>query len=270
MHERSVCWRLGAPRMLGVSSRYRSDSRCAICWGDSARSRTAASSMASGRPSSRSQISTTASWLPPSTSNPDSTAAARSANRLTASYSDNSVQEWHSCRIGDGERGHELGRLAAHAQRLAAGRQHAHVGRGQQDGLGQLRAGRRPGARSCPAPAAAAAGPGTRSATSSVGWPGCSPSPRVAAMVCATRAGSCSWSSSTSHTPSSKARWTSAAGPQGQPGLAHPAHADQGEQAGGSQRPLRLGHLATAADEAAQLQRQVSRPAPRGNCHGTP
>ena len=57
---RSVWWRGMTVRLPPVSSRNRSSSRSAICWTDSARTRAAASSMASGMPSSRRQISTTA------------------------------------------------------------------------------------------------------------------------------------------------------------------------------------------------------------------
>ena len=59
--------------------------RALICSGDSTRTRAAASSIASGTPSSARQIAATAAALPASTANPGRAAAARSANKRTAS-----------------------------------------------------------------------------------------------------------------------------------------------------------------------------------------
>ena len=60
---RSVRWRGSAVRLPPVSSWKRSSRRWASCSGDIVRSRAAASSMASGRPSSRRQISMTAATV---------------------------------------------------------------------------------------------------------------------------------------------------------------------------------------------------------------
>src|SRR5690348_12936207 len=68
------------------SSWNRAFSRSRICPGDSDRSRTAASSTASGIPSSARHTVATAAPLPSSTAKPGSTAAPRPANNRTASY----------------------------------------------------------------------------------------------------------------------------------------------------------------------------------------
>jgi len=68
-----------------VSSVNRSSSRSAISLGVSARARAAASSMASGMPSSCRQISTTAAAFPTVKAKPGRACAARSSKRRTAS-----------------------------------------------------------------------------------------------------------------------------------------------------------------------------------------
>ena len=65
--------------------------RALICSGDSTRTRAAASSIASGMPSSARQMAATAAALPASMTNPGRAAAARSPNNLTASYRTASV-----------------------------------------------------------------------------------------------------------------------------------------------------------------------------------
>ncbi len=60
--------------------------RCRICSGDIVRILAAANSIADGRPSSREQMPATASLFSPVISKPGTTAAARSANRVTSSY----------------------------------------------------------------------------------------------------------------------------------------------------------------------------------------
>ena len=81
---RRVRCRGSAVRLPPVSNRNRSSSRAAICATPIVRSRAAASSIASGSPSSRRHTSMTASTLDASTTKPGWTAAARSANRRTA------------------------------------------------------------------------------------------------------------------------------------------------------------------------------------------
>jgi hypothetical protein len=75
-----------AVRLPPVSSRNRSSSRAATCAGDIARNLAAASSMASGMPSSARQIRATAAELPSLTSKSGLTAAARSASSRTEAY----------------------------------------------------------------------------------------------------------------------------------------------------------------------------------------
>ncbi len=85
MAARSVRCRGGAVRSPLVSRWNRSLSRDAIWSTDSTRTQAAASSMASGSPSSARQTATTdASWPGPATK-PGAAAAARSANSRTAS-----------------------------------------------------------------------------------------------------------------------------------------------------------------------------------------
>ena len=74
----------GLARLPRVSSPSRSPSRASICAGESIRARAAASSRASGRPSSRRQIPATAAMFASVTENPGTTCSARSANKVTA------------------------------------------------------------------------------------------------------------------------------------------------------------------------------------------
>ena len=83
---RSVCCRAGRSRAPADSSPSRSPSRPSIAWGVRTRIRAAASSIASGRPSRRTQISATAGAFSFVTSKPGRTARARSMNSATASY----------------------------------------------------------------------------------------------------------------------------------------------------------------------------------------
>ena len=82
---RSVRWRSGRSRPPADSRPSRSLSRATIAAGVRIRTRAAASSMASGRPSSRRTISATAAALSAVSVNPWRTAMARSRNRRTAS-----------------------------------------------------------------------------------------------------------------------------------------------------------------------------------------
>ncbi|QHY95212.1 Daunorubicin/doxorubicin resistance ABC transporter permease protein DrrB [Streptomyces sp. S4.7] len=81
---RSVCCLGSTVRLPPVSSRKRSSRRSAICRGVSIRSRAAASSMASGSPSSRRQISSAATGSS-SVRKPGRAAAPRSASSRSAS-----------------------------------------------------------------------------------------------------------------------------------------------------------------------------------------
>ena len=85
MAARRVRWRGAADRWPAVSSPNRSSRRALISSTDSARTRAAASSIASGMPSSARQIEVTTAALSGLTTNPGLAAAARSANRRMAS-----------------------------------------------------------------------------------------------------------------------------------------------------------------------------------------
>ena len=85
MVARKVRCRGGAVRLPVVSSPNRSASRSAICSTDSARTRAAASSIASGTPSSARHSAATAPTLAGPMVKPGSDAAARSANSRIAS-----------------------------------------------------------------------------------------------------------------------------------------------------------------------------------------
>ncbi len=85
MAPRRVRWRSGRSRPPADRRPSRSPSRWAIAAGDRRRTRAAASSMASGRPSSRRTISATAAPFSAVSVNSGRTAIARSTNRRTAS-----------------------------------------------------------------------------------------------------------------------------------------------------------------------------------------
>jgi hypothetical protein len=85
MVARRVCCRASAVRLPPVSRRKRWSRRSARPLSDSQRSRAAASSMASGSPSSRAQIDTTSGAVCSSNDRPVPCALARSRNSATAS-----------------------------------------------------------------------------------------------------------------------------------------------------------------------------------------
>jgi len=80
----SVCWRAGALRSPPVSTRKRSCSAASSCAGDSAGTRAAAISMASGRPSSRRATLTTGARLCASSTKWRSRARTRATKSCTA------------------------------------------------------------------------------------------------------------------------------------------------------------------------------------------
>ncbi len=90
MARRSVCWRSGRSRAPPVNNRSRLSKRPRIAAGVRTFTRAAASSMASGRPSRRAQISTTAAALSSPKTKPGFTARARWINSATAGYSESS------------------------------------------------------------------------------------------------------------------------------------------------------------------------------------
>ncbi len=141
MHARSVCWRGSDVLSPPVSRRNRSDRRVAIASTGSARTRAAASSSASGMPSSVWQISAIAAAFFSVTANAGCAATARSANRRTDSYCVSAATVIGRCFCGTASGGTRIGRLARHVQRLAARRQDLHLRARLQQRLGQLGAG---------------------------------------------------------------------------------------------------------------------------------
>ncbi|CEZ68686.1 Uncharacterised protein [Mycobacterium tuberculosis] len=83
---RNVCWRCTVLRAPPVSRRNRSSKLLAISFGDNDRNRAAANSIARGIPSSRRQISLTASKLSATISKLGWTRRARSVNNWIASF----------------------------------------------------------------------------------------------------------------------------------------------------------------------------------------
>ena len=141
MASRSVRWRVSPPSLPPVSIVSRRSSRWSIrsasSSSGSARSRTAASSMASGMPSSRRHSRITSARFASLTVNPGSTAAARRANSSMAS-----VVPWRGGVVtGQAEPGEDVAALAGHVQRLPAGGEHRDLARLGDDGLGEQRAG---------------------------------------------------------------------------------------------------------------------------------
>src|SRR4051794_2171825 len=86
MRECRLRWRGGATALSERSSLECSSTRSSSCWGESTRRRAAASSRASGMPSSRAQSAATAALLSASSRKSGATAWARSVNSTTASY----------------------------------------------------------------------------------------------------------------------------------------------------------------------------------------
>ena len=143
-----------------ASSSNRSASRSAICSGDSVRTLAAASSIASGTPSSVRQMSATAAWFAAVSAKPGRAAAARSTNSCTAS-------DWPvpgpagrgpaarrqapvrrrqapvrrrqaPVRRRQAQRGNPPDDLAADSERLPAGRDHPQPRAGGQQPVHQL------------------------------------------------------------------------------------------------------------------------------------
>ena len=117
--------------------------------------RTAASSIASGSPSSRRHSSTTVAWFAAVSSNVPDAAAARSVNSMTASFCCSWASVSAPSRRRQFERRDRDHVLTRHLQRLPAGRDHPHLGRSAQHLAHELARRLRAGARSCRGPAAA-------------------------------------------------------------------------------------------------------------------
>jgi hypothetical protein len=199
----------GASRAPPVRKGSRCSNRASIACGGSSRTRAAASSMASGSPSSRQQISATAGAFALSTAKSGLTARARSMKSRTASY-------WISCSgVGGGSRrgrvrggtGYSRSARKRRGTRLVASTvtRGAEPRRDQTAGppstrcskLSRTRSRSRVARKSCSRPARE-----------------CSPSsrrPKAVAMAEGTRAGSAIAASGTKQTPSAKSSSTSAA-----------------------------------------------------------
>ena len=121
---RKVCCRRTAVREPPVSSRKRSCRLSTISVSDNARTRAAASSIASGIPSRRRQISATAAALSSVMAKSVLASRARSANSSIAS----SAQR---------QRGHLPHRFPRYAERLTAGGKHRQPRRATQQGSDQ-------------------------------------------------------------------------------------------------------------------------------------
>ncbi len=113
---RRVRCRGRAVRLPPVSRRKRSSSRSASCSTGMVRLRAAASSRASGRPSSRRQIWATASALSPVSAKSGRTARARSTNRSTAGTRVSRPRADRRCRGGAAGRGAAARRTATAAR----------------------------------------------------------------------------------------------------------------------------------------------------------
>ena len=132
---RSVWWRSTAVRRPPVRSRKRSSSRRAISAGLIATTRAAASSIASGMPSSRRQISATASASRRLRAKPGRTACARSAKSRTASLATSSSAADPSAGSDSERSGQTCSPPTARPSRLVASDPHVRTAR--EDALGE-------------------------------------------------------------------------------------------------------------------------------------
>ena len=202
--------------------------------------------MASGMPSRRRQISSTAAAVAGGIE-----ARPRRGGAFTNS------------RLGLGQRGHPPGDLAGATQRLAAGGQNVHAGRGAQNLLGQAgarvdqvlavveheqRFARRRRWAASASRAERAAGIGT---------------PTASAAAWATSAGSLRLARSMNHAPSGSCATRVGSDLERQPRLAAAAGAGERHQPGAPQQARDVRALALAADERGQLAREVAASRPR-------
>ena len=202
----SVWWRGKAVRVPFVSRRKRSLRRPAIWLGVSAPTRAAASSIASGMPSRRRQISATPGALRSVSAKPGKTAEARSMNRRTASFSA-SAEPGRASSSGtpsDGTRQMISGPIRSGSRLVATIVKRGH-------------AWSRPSATRAQLNTRCSQLSSTRSrweadsdprSVSRMDSPERSCTPRTAAIACATSSPSSSAASSTSCTPSRNRGWT--------------------------------------------------------------
>ena len=136
-----VRWRGSLPLRIAFSTANRWSRRWATSATPIERARAAASSIASGIPSSRRQISTTSGAVASSSSNEGSAALARATNRATAgiSASSSSSNSAPNRLLGPGrQRVHSPEPLTGHRKRFLAGRDDRDGGRLAQDPRHQL------------------------------------------------------------------------------------------------------------------------------------
>ena len=196
----SVRCRGSPPRLAPASSRNRSSSRAASCPVPRAFSRAAASSRASGMPSSRRQISLTSATLPSVSVNPGRARPARSQNSRTASAAPTAAR---SSSPGGGRASGGTGQVASPLtpSRLWLVAMMRIPGQPRSSAL----------ARSATASSTCSQLSSTSSSSRSTAQamiasvsvrPGCSRTPSVVAVSGSTSSGPVSWASSTSQTPS--------------------------------------------------------------------
>ena len=251
----SVCWRLAASARPRVSSRNRSSSSPAISAGRSAATRAAASSIASGIPSSRRQISPTAATLEGLREKSLRAAAARWTNRDTASLAPAAAMPASGGGSDSGRSPKTCSPPTPSGCWLVA----------------RMRTPRQPRKMSAASAAAAAARCSQLSSTSSsallvrknsttlpaVDRPGRGRTRSAAATACAIVSPSPAAASSHSHAPSAKdGSWSAAACSASRvlPTPPGPVTVTSGDR---PHRRGQLGQLARPADERAELDRQV-------------
>ena len=238
---RRVWWRGRAVRAPEVSSRNRSSRRAAISAGDSVRSRAAASSIGSGWPSSRRQISAHGRRHVRGEGEP-------------RTHGGGAVGE-QPHGVGRGERVDGVQHLARDAERLPARGQHAQAGAGVQQRLGEHRdrvdevlAVVQHQRDAAPGQRARSAAPSCRARGPRPGGRRRSGSPTAAS----TAAGS--WWASVSAASSATRGLGGAVGDRlpRQPGLARAAGPGERDEPGGGEQLADPSHVAVPTDEAGQ------------------
>ena len=236
-----------------VSSAKRSESRSASCSTESIRSRAAASSIASGSPSRRTQIGRDERRVVIGHREVRPRAArARSTNSAAAS-------EPRQRGLRQRQRRHAPVRLAGHPQRRPARRQHLEPASAVCSTVA---------ATSAHAPSRCSQLSSTTSARRGARYahaacrslmPGSGRTPSASAIAAPTSASSATGASSTHQTPSGNQSSSLGRGLQREPRLAAPAGARHRQQPRRGQRTAQRRQLGPATDEARQRHRQVAR-----------
>ena len=198
----ACCWRPSAARLLPVRSRKRSSRRARISSTDSSFTRAAASSIASGMPSSRRQISPMVGTSASDAAKRASLSAARCDEQLHRFARADRLHVLGRASGGKRQRAHGDGALAGNAEAFATRGEHVQAAAPTRAGAWSAQRRRRSGARSCRAPAARVDAATCAHSTSSIGRPLSSRTPIVVATVSATRSASSSGARSAYQTPS--------------------------------------------------------------------